>query len=465
MSDGELSAALTGEVAERAWDEVVGWTDREAENRYREFCQRQSGLAALATNLLEDQPDEVFGLAIDLLLALDRTYELASGRLAASISEWVITAAFRETEARFHAASQASSSPTTFADDLTAGDVAGALAAILEAVVDEDPDLDPADSAPRLHFLLFTAARSFERNHGIAPEQAGSTTQGHGKVGRNEPCPCGSGKKFKRCCGLTSRSGIEVSPSPAQLKLAEYVACADQILTFAEDDRSSDGLWLSQQIEALEEEFESSEVWEVIEPAVLNFALYDLELPRSRVSMAALFARNRGRVLDAKLRRIVRELGESYLAFYQLTGRSADTLQFRELVSGEIWSACDPDAPPDAELDMGEIWLCRFVGAHDDAIAFTQPIVYEPEAAAQIELAASTIFDEIRAASPEGGALSFAAAMKRAGEEILAFIALGAGDGDGPEHDEESDEEVDDAPEGHAPRNQEGGAGDEDDTD
>ncbi len=21
------------------------------------------------------------------------------------------------------------------------------------------------------------------------------------KVGRNEPCPCGSGKKFKKCCG------------------------------------------------------------------------------------------------------------------------------------------------------------------------------------------------------------------------------------------------------------------------
>jgi hypothetical protein len=23
------------------------------------------------------------------------------------------------------------------------------------------------------------------------------------KVGRNEPCPCGSGKKFKKCCGRT----------------------------------------------------------------------------------------------------------------------------------------------------------------------------------------------------------------------------------------------------------------------
>ena len=23
------------------------------------------------------------------------------------------------------------------------------------------------------------------------------------KIGRNEPCPCGSGKKYKKCCGLT----------------------------------------------------------------------------------------------------------------------------------------------------------------------------------------------------------------------------------------------------------------------
>lgn len=25
----------------------------------------------------------------------------------------------------------------------------------------------------------------------------------HTKIGRNDPCPCGSGKKFKKCCGLT----------------------------------------------------------------------------------------------------------------------------------------------------------------------------------------------------------------------------------------------------------------------
>ena len=27
------------------------------------------------------------------------------------------------------------------------------------------------------------------------------------KAGRNDPCPCGSGKKFKRCCDSKTRSG------------------------------------------------------------------------------------------------------------------------------------------------------------------------------------------------------------------------------------------------------------------
>jgi preprotein translocase subunit SecA len=30
-----------------------------------------------------------------------------------------------------------------------------------------------------------------------APSQRGAA-----KIGRNDPCPCGSGKKYKRCCGM-----------------------------------------------------------------------------------------------------------------------------------------------------------------------------------------------------------------------------------------------------------------------
>ena len=33
---------------------------------------------------------------------------------------------------------------------------------------------------------------------------ATSFQRDHPKVGRNDPCPCGSGKKFKKCCGAAT---------------------------------------------------------------------------------------------------------------------------------------------------------------------------------------------------------------------------------------------------------------------
>jgi SEC-C motif domain protein len=36
-----------------------------------------------------------------------------------------------------------------------------------------------------------------EEHHHPAP----TVVREHPKVGRNEPCPCGSGKKYKKCCG------------------------------------------------------------------------------------------------------------------------------------------------------------------------------------------------------------------------------------------------------------------------
>lgn len=37
----------------------------------------------------------------------------------------------------------------------------------------------------------------FEDGHPVTPKQIVRETP---KVGRNEPCPCGSGKKYKKCC-------------------------------------------------------------------------------------------------------------------------------------------------------------------------------------------------------------------------------------------------------------------------
>ena len=40
-----------------------------------------------------------------------------------------------------------------------------------------------------------------EKNRKTEPEATGRTIDKRAKIGRNDPCPCGSGKKYKNCCG------------------------------------------------------------------------------------------------------------------------------------------------------------------------------------------------------------------------------------------------------------------------
>lgn len=77
---------------------------------------------------------------------------------------------------------------------------------------DKDPELRPGPIEPekRDEIIVQMAAgivrayryfRSHVRSEPVVRE-ASSFQHGH-KIGRNDPCPCGSGKKYKRCCGST----------------------------------------------------------------------------------------------------------------------------------------------------------------------------------------------------------------------------------------------------------------------
>jgi len=44
---------------------------------------------------------------------------------------------------------------------------------------------------------LVTVESSGDSDEGEKPRQRKSD-----KIGRNDPCPCGSGMKYKKCCGL-----------------------------------------------------------------------------------------------------------------------------------------------------------------------------------------------------------------------------------------------------------------------
>jgi uncharacterized protein len=65
-----------------------------------------------------------------------------------------------------------------------------------------DSDFDPADNIDE---LLDEAATTIPRAaiilRKIAQFRTKRTACRYSKVGRNDPCPCGSGLKYKRCCG------------------------------------------------------------------------------------------------------------------------------------------------------------------------------------------------------------------------------------------------------------------------
>ncbi|MGA2648318.1 MAG: UPF0149 family protein [Candidatus Sulfotelmatobacter sp.] len=75
---------------------------------------------------------------------------------------------------------------------------------------DEDPEMRPDPISPeqreevRAHMAagLLGAYRYF-REHGqaVASAHTSEPRRSSTKVGRNDQCPCGSGKKYKKCCG------------------------------------------------------------------------------------------------------------------------------------------------------------------------------------------------------------------------------------------------------------------------
>ena len=74
----------------------------------------------------------------------------------------------------------------------------------LQVVTEQPPETLRQRRAPRRSSLNFTGPN---QGAAAAGEEAGkvrTVTRDHPKVGRNDPCPCGSGKKYKKCHGANA---------------------------------------------------------------------------------------------------------------------------------------------------------------------------------------------------------------------------------------------------------------------
>jgi uncharacterized protein len=89
------------------------------------------------------------------------------------------------------------------------GDTAAAVSGMLlfidiargkKEINDHDPILAAAPG--KIADWVVTLNEWRRANTQTVLEESRSVTVPRKKVGRNDPCPCGSGKKYKKCCGL-----------------------------------------------------------------------------------------------------------------------------------------------------------------------------------------------------------------------------------------------------------------------
>ncbi|HEY8344720.1 MAG TPA: SEC-C metal-binding domain-containing protein, partial [Bacillota bacterium] len=74
----------------------------------------------------------------------------------------------------------------------------GMMEAIQEEVIRFLFMMQISEEAPRQR----RRARNIVTNRGVDGEVKVEQRKIGRKVGRNDPCPCGSGKKYKKCCGM-----------------------------------------------------------------------------------------------------------------------------------------------------------------------------------------------------------------------------------------------------------------------
>jgi hypothetical protein len=209
------------------------------------------------------------------------------------------------------------------------------------------------------------------------------------KPGRNEPCPCGSGKKFKKCCGFDlTLTGQELfAPMPDDFKTGTkidfYFDIFRAAMLYAETLKTSPkfGSELRRSCRDFEDRFKPGTGRGLTDSFYLNWFIFDNRFGvDQRTIIERMMEEKNFHLMKDAVKFAARELADSYATCYQVKEMRKKDIIFEELVTGLRWIAhrvgdtCEEDVKPE------QIWHARFVGSQEGAYYFGQPFVFEPEA-------------------------------------------------------------------------------------
>ena len=202
------------------------------------------------------------------------------------------------------------------------------------------------------------------------------------KIGRNEPCPCGSGKKYKKCCGPNKPLDFSL---PEDLltgtPLDDYMHLYQGVSIYAHGigQFEEEGKILKKVESELEKKLKPGEKDGIPLSLFLSWLHFDFRFGRTRETVVERFMRStHASCLREPGPTHLRHFAESYCNFYEVLAVYENWIEFLELGAEETWRAFRADEPYEKDAFPGDIWYIRLLGPPSGAHIYTQPYIFPP---------------------------------------------------------------------------------------
>jgi len=212
------------------------------------------------------------------------------------------------------------------------------------------------------------------------------------KPGRNDPCPCGSGKKYKKCCGrdawiddflspLDEQSG---TPADEYFVLLPLLALHEhKIIQFEKDGRE-----LKKARNSAEKRLRPGTENGLLDSHFMSWYYFDFRFGAARKSITERVLEDPTTVkLIEPGPTCLRHMAESYATFYEVLESGPEIVVLNELGTGRRWQVHYFREMFESMPPAREIWFTRLLGPPDMAFSYTTPYVFDRGARGQFERA------------------------------------------------------------------------------
>lgn len=233
------------------------------------------------------------------------------------------------------------------------------------------------------------------------------------KPGRNEPCPCGSGKKYKKCCG--KGDNVIQFPSIDMLKV-EIEEVKDLFYKYITNNEELVNEKIRQAASSLGIHENYSNSWRTF---FFGWFAFDYHYENNK-TIFTVFLQEYQKGIKERVIKILKEWPKSYFSVYEEKERLGnDRVLLKDCFTGEVKEVIDPVL--EEEILPGELYLLRLVPVSKFYQCFHGAIVIPAEISRMLlkAIKESREFLEKKGVSYSG----WEAFLKEAGAFLMKTIA------------------------------------------